>query len=188
MSTGFVDCSQIAEMSKRFAQLRDNFPKMMEQLTLGEGVHAVGEARKICYEDKIVDNGTYRMNFHTGSRGANGAVGDVYDGTAVRRSGGSYRIDVYNNLDYAKHLEYGFRSHFVPIHYFTPSFVARYMARKGLSEAPKGIYVGPYKGFVKGHFTLRRALRRTQQTQDERLGKKLKRMIRQQLDGKGGGA
>lgn len=88
--------------------------------------------------------------------------------------GTSYKIDVYNNLDYAKHLEYGFRSHFVPGYWEGHTFVYQ-------PGFPGGMYVGPYNGFVRGHFTLMRAIRRTKQTQDARLQRKQDKIIREGL-------
>lgn len=119
-----VDFSGITEMRKRMEALADDMPKIMEQLVIGEGVYAVGQARRICKEDGIVNNGTYRMNFHAGDKALSlGANEKAYDGGKIRRSGPLYSIDVYNNLDYAKHLEYGFRSHFVPGYWAGHTFV-----------------------------------------------------------------
>ena len=46
-----VDFSGITEMRKRMEALADDMPKIMEQLVIGEGVYAVGQARRICKED-----------------------------------------------------------------------------------------------------------------------------------------
>lgn len=176
-----VDFSGITEMRKRMEALADDMPKIMEQLVIGEGVYAVGQARRICKEDGIVNNGTYRMNFHAGDKALSlGANEKAYDGGKIRRSGPLYSIDVYNNLDYAKHLEYGFRSHFVPGYWAGHTFVYQ-------PGFPGGMYVGPYNGFVNGHFTLRRAIRRTKQTQDARLNRKFNAILNQRISGKGDG-
>ena len=81
---------------------------------------------------------------------------------------------------YAKHLEYGFRSHFVPGYWAGHTFVYQ-------PGFPGGMYVGPYNGFVNGHFTLRRAIRRTKQTQDARLNRKFNAILNQRINGKGDG-
>ncbi|KAF5056845.1 hypothetical protein DSECCO2_362930 [anaerobic digester metagenome] len=175
-----VDYSQITAMRKRIESLRDEIPQIMEKIVIGEGVYAVGQAKKICKEDGIVNNGTYRMNFHAGNHALMDGGSTAYDGSPVKHSGKTYRIDVYNNLDYAKHLEYGFRSHFVPGYWDGHTFVYQ-------PGFPGGMYVGPYKGFVNGHFTLRRAIRRTKQTQDSRISRKLDRILRDAVNGKGGG-
>lgn len=44
-----------------------------------------------------------------------------------------------------------------------------------------------YNGFVNGHFTLRRAIRRTKQTQDARLNRKFNVILNQRINGKGDG-
>lgn len=177
-----VDFSGITEMRKRMEALADDMPKIMEQLVIGEGVYAVGQARRICKEDGIVNNGTYRMNFHAGDKALSlGANEKAYDGGKIRRSGPLYSIDVYNNLDYAKPLEYGFRSHFVPGYWAGHTFVYQ-------PGFPGGMYVGPYNGFVNGHFTLRRAIRRTKQTQDARLNRKFNAILNQRINGKGDGS
>lgn len=46
-----VDFSGFTEMRKRIEALTDDMPKIMEQLVVGEGVYAVGQARRICKED-----------------------------------------------------------------------------------------------------------------------------------------
>ena len=176
-----VDFSEITEMRKRMEALAGEMPEIMEQLVIGEGVYAVGQARRICKEEGIVNNGTYRMSFHAGNKAlALGADERVYDGGRVRRSGDRYSIDVYNALDYAKHLEYGFRSHFVPGYWAGSTFVYQ-------PGYPGGMYVGPYNGFVEGHFTLRRAVRRTEQTQAARLTRKLEALLDRRINGKGSG-
>ena len=169
--------------------LADDMPKIMEQLVIGEGdasgplddcqTAVGGDALRI--KDGIVNNGTYRMNFHAGDKALSlGANEKAYDGGKIRRSGPLYSIDVYNNLDYAKHLEYGFRSHFVPGYWAGHTFVYQ-------PGFPGGMYVGPYNGFVNGHFTLRRAIRRTKQTQDARLNRKFNAILNQRINGKGDG-
>ncbi|SBV94346.1 hypothetical protein KL86CLO1_10501 [uncultured Eubacteriales bacterium] len=169
-----VDNSELMAFQRKLEALRDSMPQVMEQLVVGEGVYAVKQARSICKEDGIVNNGTYRMNFHAGNRAMIDPGGAEYDGSPVLKSGTSYKIDVYNNLDYAKHLEYGFRSHFVPGYWEGHSYVYQ-------PGFPGGMYVGPYNGFVRGHFTLMRAIRRTKQTQDARLQRKADKIIREGL-------
>lgn len=169
-----VDFSELSAFRERVEKLRSEIPAIMEQLVVGEGVYAVRQARLICKEDGVVNNGTYRMNFHAGSSALMDPGRSEYDGSGVRRSGNAYKIDVYNNLDYAKHLEYGFRSHFVPGYWEGHTFVYQ-------PGFPGGMYVGPYNGFVGGHFTLRRAVRRTKQTQDARLKRKMDKIIKERL-------
>lgn len=174
-----VDFSEISEMRKRMEALADDMPKIMEQLVIGEGVYAVTQARRICKEEGIVNNGTYRMNFHTGNRASAPSISaEAYDGKRIRQKGSNYFIDVYNNLDYAQHLEHGFRSHFVPGYWQGHTFVYQ-------PGFPGGMYVGPYNGFVPGHFVLRRAIRRTKLTSDARIQRKFDSILNQRINGKG---
>lgn len=169
-----VNFSELSAFAERVEQMRKEMPHIMEQLVVGEGVYAVKQARLICKMDGIVNNGTYRMNFHAGNRAMMDPGQEEYDGSGVRRAGNAYKIDVYNNLAYAKHLEYGFRSHFVPGYWEGDTFVYQ-------PGFPGGMYVGPHNGFVNGHFTLRRAVRRTKQTQDARLGRKMDNIMKERL-------
>lgn len=140
-----VDRKDMVAFQAAIEAARNDVPEFMDKCAIGEGVYARDQARKICTDDKIVNNGDYRRNFKSGSK--------------ALRAGQSYKIDVYNNLDYAKHLEYGFRGHFVPGHWEGKSFVYQ-------RNDPAG---GMYVKFHRGHFTLRRAIKRTKDSQEARL-------------------
>lgn len=103
-----VDNSELLAFQNQIQALKDDIPEIMDSLAVGEGRYARDQARKICKEENIVNTGDYRRNFKSG--------------TKAIRAGNSYKIDVFNNLDYAKPLEYGFRSHFVPGHWEGNSF------------------------------------------------------------------
>ena len=145
-----VDNSELLAFQNQIQALKDDIPEIMDSLAVGEN---------------IVNTGDYRRNFKSG--------------TKAIRAGNSYKIDVFNNLDYAKPLEYGFRSHFVPGHWEGNSF--KYQR----NDPDGGMYVGPAGGYVRGHFTLRRAIRRTKTTQAARLNRKMDRIIRQRMNGGG---
>ena len=150
-------------------------PKIMSDLTVAEGVHAVKLIRDICTTEKMVNTGNLRINYHAGDRGAPHTGEKRHDGSPARCSGSSYFIDVYNNLDYAQHVEHGFRSHFVP---------AKYLDSHYLEEFPDGMYVGKPKSFVRGKFMFRLGMRRLKQTQDARLKRKFNRIVKLRLEGK----
>lgn len=171
-----LDMRELARFGQGLQDLKTALPAIMEELVVGEGVYAVKQARDICKREGIVNNGAYRMNFHAGDKAIiyNGEAS--HDGSRPRRAGKAFKIDVYNNLDYAKHLEYGFRSHFVPGYWEGKTFVYQ-------PGFPSGMYVGPYGGFVQGHFTLLRALRRTQSTQKARLERKFTQAVQNRLKG-----
>ena len=93
----------LANFGKALVALQADLPEIMDHLAVGEGRFARDQARKICTEENIINTGDYRRNFKSSSKAI--------------RTGTAYKIDVFNNLDYAKPLEYGFRGHFVPGHY-----------------------------------------------------------------------
>lgn len=156
-----VDNSELVAFQNQLQALENDVPEIMDQLAVGEGRYARDQARKICKEEGIVNTGDYRRNFKSG--------------TKAIRAGRAYKIDVFNNLDYAKPLEYGFRSHFVPGHWEGSSFVYQKNDPEG------GMFVGPPGGFVRGHFTLLRAVKRTKTTQAARLNRKMDRIIKDRL-------
>lgn len=156
-----VDNSELVAFQNQLQALENDIPEIMDQLAVGEGRYARDQARKICKEEGIVNTGDYRRNFKSGTKAV--------------RAGRAYKIDVFNNLDYAKPLEYGFRSHFVPGHWEGSSFVYQKNDPEG------GMFVGPPGGFVRGHFTLLRAVKRTKTTQAARLNRKMDRIIKDRL-------
>lgn len=166
-----VNTRELRQYIDKLNQLKEDVPDIMGKIAVGEGVYAVEQARKICTTDLsepkrqqtgIVNTGDYRRNWKS-------------DKTA-RQSGDRYVVRVFNNLDYAKHLEYGFRSHFVPGHWAGHTFVYRPGDPEG------GMYVGPPGGYVRGHFVLKRAIKRMQDTQQTRVTRKIYTAIRQRME------
>lgn len=154
-----VDHSDLIAFQKELEALQNDIPEIMDRIVVQEGMYARDQARKICKEDGIVNTGNYRRNFKSG--------------TKAIRAGNVYKIDVYNNLDYAGHLENGFRGHWVPGYWDGNSFV--YV--KGYREG--GIYVK----FTPGHYTLKRAIDNTKKSQDRRIERKyLQELKRRGLD------
>lgn len=130
-----------AEWTKAIDKAVKDAPEFFDKMAVTIGQRAAATAKKICRDEHISrslhnSSGQYAAAFHSGTR-------------AIRH-GNAYKIDVFNNLDYAKHLEYGFRSHFVPGYWIGSSFVYQ-------PGFPGGMYVGPRNGFVPGHFVLTRA-------------------------------
>lgn len=140
-----VDNSEMIAFQKALETLQNDIPEIMNRIVVQEGEYAVGQAKKICKEEGIVNLGDYRRNFKCG--------------TKAIRTGNAYKIDVYNNLDYAGHLEHGFRGHFVP---------GKYLSGHYREEFPDGMYVH----FQPGHHTLERAIKNTKKNQGARLERK----------------
>lgn len=143
--------------------LKDDVPEIMSKIAVGEGQYAVKQARLICTEDKpdIVNTGEYRRNWKS-------------DKTA-KRSGKRYIVRFLNGLDYAGHLEHGFRSHFVPGHWEGHTFVYNRDDPEG------GMFVGPKGGYVRGRFTMKRAVKQTKDSQQDRVSRKIDREIRKRM-------
>ena len=111
--------------------LKDDVPEIMSQIAVGEGQYAVRQARLICKNDSpdIVNTGDYRRNWKS-------------DKTA-RRSGNRFIVRFYNPLDYASHLEHGFRSHFVLVTgKGTPSSITGTIRKAECSSARRAVTSG----------------------------------------------
>ena len=137
--------------------LTDEVPEIMTKIAVGEGVYAVKQARLICTNDSpdIVNTGDYRRNWKS-------------DQTA-KRAGRRFIVRFYNPLDYAGHLEHGFRSHFVPGHWDGKSFVYQPKDPQG------GMFV---HSLIPGHYTLERAVNATKRTQDARLQRRFEQELK----------
>ena len=81
----------LANFGKALVALQADLPEIMDHLAVGEGRFARDQARKICTEENIINTGDYRRNFKSSSKAI--------------RTGTAYKIDVLNNLNYAKPLE-----------------------------------------------------------------------------------
>ena len=163
---------------------REHTPNIAAELIIGEGVYAVGQAKKIAKNDNpdIVNTGAYRNNFHAGNKALSHSNNKDHDGSKPQRSGKTYRIDVYNNIDYAKHIEHGFRSHWVPGRWEGHTFVYIKGYKPTEPDDPGGMYVGPKDGYVKGRYVLARAIKRTKTTQKARLSRKFNQRLREYLE------
>ena len=145
----------LANFGKALVALQADLPEIMDHLAVGEGRFARDQARKICTEENIINTGDYRRNFKRSSKAI--------------RTGTAYKIDVFNNLDYAKPLEYGFRGHFVPGHWDGRSFVYQ------LKDPQGGMFV---HSLIPGHYTLERAVNATKRTQDARLQRRFEQELK----------
>lgn len=144
-------------------KLKEDMPKLMNALVVGEGVNIVDEAKRICTQEKIVNTGNYRNQWECSKK--------------ALRNGDRYYVRVFNNCDYATHLEYGFRAHFVPGEWMGNSF-------KYIRGYKKGMYVGKKNGVVPGHYTLHRAMSRTFATQAARIQLRTEAWVKTYTEGK----
>ena len=132
-----------------------------DQAGLFHGVHAFADCDLGHDFRDFVNTGDYRRNWKS-------------DQTA-KRAGRRYIVRFYNPLDYAGHLEHGFRSHFVPGHWEGHTFVYNRDDPEG------GMFVGPKGGYVRGHFTMKRAVKRTKDSQQARVSRKSTREINKRM-------
>lgn len=160
-----VEKSDLTQYIQRLQALKADIPAIVGRIAVGEGAYAVRQARMICKADGIVNTGQYRRNWQS-------------DKTA-KRSGRRYIVRFYNPLDYAGHLEHGFRGHFTPGHWEGKVFVYNPGDPKGGMYVPKG--GGKY---VRGKFVMKRAARRTKDTQQARVTRKIEQEIKRCMEGK----
>lgn len=158
-----VKKTDLVNYIQQLQTLKNDVPEIMDEIAVGEGVYAVKQARLICKNDvpDIVNTGDYRRNWKSDRK--------------AKRSGRRYIVRFYNPLDYAGHIEHGFRSHFVPGHWDGNTFVYNRDDPEG------GMFVGPKGGYVRGRFTMKRAVKRTKDTQQARVNRKIDRAIKQRM-------
>lgn len=58
-----VDNSEMIAFQKALETLQNDIPEIMDRIVVQEGEYAVGQAKKICKEEGIVNLGDYRRNF-----------------------------------------------------------------------------------------------------------------------------
>lgn len=158
-----VKKTDLVNYIQQLQTLKNDVPEIMDEIAVGEGVYAVKQARLICKNDvpDIVNTGDYRRNWKSDRK--------------AKRSGRRYIVRFYNPLDYAGHIEHGFRSHFVPGHWDGNTFIYNRDDPEG------GMFVGPKGGYVRGRFTMKRAVKRTKDTQQARVNRKIDRAIKQRM-------
>lgn len=153
----------LAEFANEIARAEKDVPAFMDECAVAEGRFARTWAVRLARQQRFPPGSSKegKMNLHnTGNY-----INSFHSGDRAVRSGLYYKIDVFNNADYAKHIEFGFRSHWVPGYFAGKVFVYQ-------PGFPGGMYVGPKNGFVPGSFIIKKAVEYTKQTQDARLSRK----------------
>jgi predicted RNA-binding protein Jag len=167
-----------------FKKVLSDCPEFISQAVIGEGINAVKNAKRIATTDPssgniskigVVNSGAYCNAFHAGNQSSSFNGKTEHDGEKPTNQAGQYVIDVYNNMEYAAALEYGFRAHFVPGHWKGHTFVYQKDDPQG------GMFVGKKGQIVQGHHTLERALGETKSTQKARLQRKLNKFLKERL-------
>lgn len=173
--SGSIDFHELEQFRENLLNMKEHAPEIMEELIVGEGIYAVKVARSFTQKEDVRDTGYYLRNWHTGNRKnpPTKKQTKLYDGSKPKKHGSNYVIDVYNNVDYAKHLEYGFRSHYVPPQYLSGYYLKRF---------PNGMYVGTPGKYVRGHFIMFKAIQKTADTQQDRLSRKWNKKVREYME------
>lgn len=148
-----VDSRELQAFVENLSCAEREMPEVMKELIVGEGVYAVGQAKKICKDEKIIKTGNFRNSFHTDP--------------APRYSGSKVTIDIHNNADYASHLEYGHIA----------------VGNNGGSLRQRRRYALRRGHFVRGRYVLTRAIECTQTTQAGRINRKLNHILNRYFGG-----
>ncbi len=156
-----VNKSDLMAWMQGIQKMQSDLLGVLQEITVGEGVYARDQARLICTDEQIVNTGDYRENWKSDSQ--------------AKAAGNGYYVRFFNPLEYAIHLEYGFRSHFVPGHWEGYTFVYK------LGDPEGGMFVGPSGGRVPGLFVMKRAVERTMKTQQARVTRKLMRALEKRM-------
>lgn len=167
-----MEFKDLVKLRNNLQALLEDMPKIMNELVVGEGIYAAKQARILCKNQvpDAISSGDYRRNFHAGDKATGYNGKEIHDGSKARVRSKTYKIGVYNNLEYAKHLEYGFRQHFVPGHWKGNTFVYKPYDPKGGMTVPAG------KSYQPGRYIFTTAIQNTKLTQNARLRRKFNRI------------
>ena len=80
------------EYAKKLKDIKANVPAVFQKVAKLGAVKARNEAVKIADEEKLVDTGAYKRNWHA-------------EGVEVAND--TYGVTLINSMDYASHLEWG---------------------------------------------------------------------------------
>lgn len=95
----------------------------------------------------------------------------------IEKKGDLYEIEIFNNVEYAGFVEYGFRSHWVPGRWEGDQFIYE----KG---AKTGMYVGKKNGWVEGRFMMRNGIKDIEEKLPAYLERRQVQLVEQILSGK----
>jgi hypothetical protein len=101
----------------------------------------------------------------------------------VEKHGNSYVVEIYNNLDYASFIEYGFRSHFVPGEWQGNQF-------QYIPGHDEGMWVGGKSPWVPGKFMMTISMKEMEREFPKFLERRQLKLLNQIMTGRpnGGGS
>jgi len=125
---GKFDFTEFEKLAKTFKKALDDrvIERFMREFLLEMAFRAERKIKKRTPEN----TGHLRRNWQVGK---------------VERHGNALVVEIFNPVEYASFVEYGFRSHWVPGYWKGKTFVYD-------PNAQTGMYVGPKDGWVPGRF------------------------------------
>ncbi|RXZ77252.1 HK97 gp10 family phage protein [Paenibacillaceae bacterium] len=114
---------------------------------------------------------------------SNGQLRRAWTVGEVIKTGDSYTVEIFNNLEYASYIENGFRAHWIPGIWEGNTFryIAGYKPPKG---EPGGMYVGPKDGWVEGKFMLAISMKEIERALPGYLQRRQNQLLEDILSGK----
>ncbi|GIQ70760.1 HK97 gp10 family phage protein [Xylanibacillus composti] len=113
---------------------------------------------------------------------ASGQLRSMWQIGKVERQGDSYIVEIFNNLEYASFVEYGFRAHWVPGKW--EGNVFRYIPNyKPPPGEPGGMQVGPKGGWVEGRFMMSIGMKEIERELPTYLARRQKKLLEKLLRG-----
>jgi hypothetical protein len=171
-----VDKSDFDRIQREMEKIKDELPGELKKMAIAEGEHYVTVAQRKSPEDTGMFKSEWRAS-------------------PPRQAGNSLIVELYNNSAYAKHIEYGFRAHFVPLEYFSRKYQQKFIEdyskedKNGELKPPKGVIVGAEKGYVQGRFIMKYIKHDIKTTQTARLQEQMDAIAKEwdkRLNGGGG--
>jgi len=150
-----------------FEQLAKTFQKALDERVVDRFIQdfllemAMRAMRKI-KKRTPVDTGQLRRNWRVGK---------------VFRQGNAYVVEIFNNLDYASFVEYGFRSHWVPGYWKGKRFIYD-------PNSKTGMYVGPKNGWVEGRFMMTISMQEIERELPRYLERRMAQLLNDILNGR----
>jgi hypothetical protein len=165
---GNFDFSEFERMRDRFQKALDGqiIEQFIRDFTMEIAMRAIRKIKK----RSPVGNGQLRRMWQVGK---------------VEQQGDAYNIEIFNNLDYASFVEFGFRAHWVPGYWQGNMFVyvKNYKPPEG---QPGGMQVGPRNGWVEGRFMMAISMKEIEQELPQYLAKRQVKLLNDLMNGRTG--
>lgn len=146
------DHSEFDKLKDKLGHAQAELDKFMREFLLEMAMRALRKTKK----RTPVGSGDLRRKW---------AVGDVV------KVGDCYQVEIYNPLEYASYVEYGFRAHFVPGYWSGNNFVYD-------RNSKEGMYVGEKGGWVEGRFMATIGMKEIERSLPKYLEKRQAELLR----------